>query len=47
MTHKWCYCMGEITSIVEDAGCEMITIENPRTHIAMRDMRVVGYKKGV
>ena len=44
MTHKWCYCMAEITAVMEDAGCEMIMIEAPKTHIAMRDMRAVGKK---
>jgi len=45
MTHKWFWSMVELTDVLENMGFELIAIEEPKTHIAARDMRVTARKK--
>lgn len=44
MVHKWCYCMEEITHILETLGARDIKILEPVYHFASRDMRVEAIK---
>lgn len=43
MMHRWCYLLNELLAIVRQAGLEA-SHEAPQTHVAARDMRVVGIK---
>ena len=43
MTHKWCYSVMELKSLLESYGLKVVT-EKPTTHFPVRDMRLVGIK---
>lgn len=41
MMHRWCYSVAELTSLLKGLGMSNVREEEPRTHIKMRDMRLV------
>ncbi len=43
MCHRWCYSVSELTKMMELHGLR-VTSEKPQTHVAIRDMRLVGIK---
>lgn len=43
MTHRWCYPVNELMSLVEDAGLKAEHKE-AQTHVRVRDMRIEGMK---
>lgn len=44
MMHRWCFSVSELISIVESIGLTGARLEEPQTHIKIRDMRVVATK---
>ena len=44
MTHKWCYAMSELQSLMQGIGLREVIIMEPQTHVALRDMRLEGTK---
>lgn len=46
MVHKWCFGTRELAVLMEQAGLKDVTVEEPRTHVKVRDMRLVGVKRG-
>jgi predicted SAM-dependent methyltransferase len=45
MCHKWCYSIAELSGLVSACGLSA-TLEEPKTHQPIRDMRIVGVKDG-
>lgn len=45
MCHKWGYTKEQITSELRGHGFGRVITDNPRYHLAARDMRVIGYKE--
>lgn len=43
MVHRWCYSIAELTGMMEENGLS-VTLETPKTHQPIRDMRVCGLK---
>ena len=43
MTHKWCYSAAELRGLLEARGLE-VREEEPKTHVPIRDMRMVARK---
>lgn len=43
MCHRWCYSIGELTSMLNDRGLSCVS-EEPKTHQPVRDMRIVAHK---
>lgn len=44
MMHRWCFSVSELMGIVESIGLTDARLEEPQTHIKIRDMRVVATK---
>ena len=44
MSHRWCYSQSELTEMLESIGMKDVKVEIPKTHIKVRDMRVVSLK---
>lgn len=45
MMHRWCYSANELATLLEqEVGLVRVVQEEPKTHIAIRDMRLVGEK---
>jgi predicted SAM-dependent methyltransferase len=44
MSHKWLYGRRELKDLLRDQGLVDVRSEPPQTHIALRDMRIVGRK---
>lgn len=47
MTHKWCYSMQELGSVMAKAGLIDLVSEKPKFHVPQRDLRMVGTKPNV
>ena len=45
MMHRWCYSRGEILAMFKARGLDA-EVKEPLTHIAARDMRIEGVKRG-
>lgn len=45
MTHKWCYSIAEMVSILGKLGLEDIQEQQPKTHQPARDMRMIAKKQ--
>jgi hypothetical protein len=43
MMHRWCYSAAEVCDMLQSAGLSVVE-ERPKTHISIRDMRIVGTK---
>lgn len=44
MSHKWLFSKGELKELLRDQGLVEVQSEPPKTHIALRDMRITGRK---
>lgn len=44
MTHRWCYSVAELRDLLVKVGLVAIEEQEPQTHVAIRDMRLVARK---
>jgi predicted SAM-dependent methyltransferase len=44
--HRWCWSKSELAMLMRDAGLVDLQSQEPKFHIPMRDMRLVGVKGG-
>ena len=44
MMHKWSYTRHEFTKLMMDAGFSQVEYQEPRYHVQVRDMRMIGTK---
>lgn len=44
MMHKWAYTRQEFVKLMQDAGFKDVEYQEPRYHVKVRDMRIVGTK---